>query len=254
MHEKVTYQINGCLFKIYNQMGNIWHEEVYEKALEHELRSKGMRVERQKKFEVFYFDRCVGNFRVDLLVDGKIIIEVKAADRISQLHKAQLLSYLKGFDKPIGVLANFGASSVENLTFPNYMKNTSLKRFEYDKIRLPQKERIKDFLLIGDRILTTLGPGYFHHIYRRSFFYELHNQNIDFDAVKELTAYYNNTNVGKKEVNFFRIGDLLLSTVAVKQLNVPILFKFRNYMRYLKCKRGLIFNFNSTTLDFRYFE
>ncbi|MDM8544843.1 GxxExxY protein [Desulfococcaceae bacterium HSG9] len=209
MYEETTYLINGCLFKIYNEIGNIWNEEIYEKVLEHELRSKGMRVERQKKFEVFYFDRCVGNFRIDLLVDGKIIVEVKAADRISQLHKAQLLSYLKGFDKQIGVLANFGASSVENMTFPNYMKNTSLKPFDYDKIRLPQKERIKDLLFIGDRILSTLGSGYFHHIYRSSFFYELRNQNIDFDSVKELTAYYNNRYWAHTVESFLSFSEIL---------------------------------------------
>ncbi len=253
MHEKTTYEINGCLFKIYNQMGNIWSEAVYEKALEHELRLKGKRVERQKKFEVFYFDRCVGNFRVDLLIDGEIIIEIKAVDRILPIHKAQLLSYLKGFDKPVGVLANFGAGSLEHMTFPNHMQNASFKKFDYDKIRLPQKERIKDLLFIANRILSTLGPGYFHHIYRRSFFYELRKQNVSFDAIRKLTAYYDRKPVGEKDVQFFRIGDLLLSTIAVKDFGEPILSKFKNYMRYLGCKRGLIFNFNSSTLDFRYF-
>ncbi|RLC15736.1 MAG: hypothetical protein DRI57_12400 [Deltaproteobacteria bacterium] len=69
MHEKLTYDINGCLFEVFRKLGNIWNEDTYESAAELELRACGMETERQKEFDVFYFDRRVGRYRIDLLVD-----------------------------------------------------------------------------------------------------------------------------------------------------------------------------------------
>jgi GxxExxY protein len=59
MHNNLTYQINGCLFTVYNQLKNIWNEKVYEDALQLQLQSQGLKAECQKKFEVFYFDSWV---------------------------------------------------------------------------------------------------------------------------------------------------------------------------------------------------
>jgi GxxExxY protein len=82
MHKPLTYAINGCLFKVYNAIGNIWSEDVYEKALESELRSQGLAVQRQKEFEVFYFDKRVGRYRTDLLVEDTVIVELKAVSHL----------------------------------------------------------------------------------------------------------------------------------------------------------------------------
>lgn len=95
MHDALTYAINGALFAVYNELGNIWQEEVYEQALQIELEAQGFRVERQKEFEVFYFDRRVGHYRIDLLVEDAVIVEIKAVPHTFPLHKAQLISYLK---------------------------------------------------------------------------------------------------------------------------------------------------------------
>ena len=72
--EPLTYAINGYLFTVYNALGNLWNEEVYEKVLESELSSQGLAVQRRKEFEVFYFDKRVGRYRMDLLVRDAVII------------------------------------------------------------------------------------------------------------------------------------------------------------------------------------
>jgi hypothetical protein len=77
---------------------------------------------------------------------------------------------------------------------------------------------------------------------------------VNFGVRKEVTANYHNQVLGTRDVNFFLLDDLLLSVVTVKKLDHLILLKFRNYIKHLGSKRGLIFNFNSTVLDFRYFE
>ena len=256
MYEDLTYTINGCLFSVYNTLGNIWKEEVYEKALHLELQSQGLQAERQKEFEVFYFDKRVGHYRVDLLVAENVIVEIKAVPEIFPLHQAQLISYLKGYNKPVGILSNFGGKSLEHQTFPNRLdlKNAVEDRFDYEKLTLTGKEKIKELLFMANRVFITLGAGYFHQIYRRALYHELKTAQIAFEVIKEVTAHYRDTLVGTREVNFFRVGDLLLSAVAVDELNQLILLKFRHYIKHLQCKQGLIVNFNATVLDFRYFE
>jgi GxxExxY protein len=181
MYEDLTYTINGCLFTVYNTLGNIWKEEVYEKALHLELLSQGLQAERQKEFEVFYFDKRVGHYRVDLLVEDAVIVEIKAVPDVFPLHQAQLISYLKGYNKPVGILVNFGGKSLEHQTFPNklHLKTPLRDDFDFDKIQLESKDEIKDLLLMANRILITLGAGYFHQIYRRAFYDELKQANVN---------------------------------------------------------------------------
>ena len=255
MNRDLTYTIIGCLFKVHNALKNIWAEEIYEKALASELRSRGLKTERQREFDVFYLDKNVGRYRLDLLVEDKVIIEVKVAPKILPLHQAQLISYLKGYDKPIGILANFGEKSLTHRTFPNKHPETPLEnRFDFDRIRIPGKKDIGELLFMANRILIILGPGYFHQVYRRAFYYEMKREGIRFRIAKDIFAKYENEIFGSKEVNFFIIEDMLLSVVAVRELNDTILSRFRNHTAYLELKRGLIFNFRSLCLDFMYFR
>ena len=256
MHENLTYKINGCIFKVYNTLGKIWNEDVYEQALQLELQTQGLQAERQKEFEVFYFDKRVGNYRIDIIVQDTVIIELKAVPEIIPLHQAQLISYLKGYNKPIGILANFASNMLYHKTFPNILaqKNALKDKFDFSKVQLKEKEKIRELLFIANRILTTLGIGYFSQIYRRAFYYELKSSGIEFEIIKEVTATYSEHVLSSKSVNFFIIGDLLLSVVAVQEITKLIIAKFDNYIKHLKCKRGLIFNFNAINLNYRYLE
>lgn len=256
MHEDLTYKINGCLFAVYNELKNIWKEEVYEKALHLELLAQGLKTERQKEFEVWYFEKRIGAYRIDLLVEDCVIVELKAVPESFPLHQAQLISYLKGFNKPVGILVNFGAASLEHRTFPNklHQKNAMQDNFDFDKIHLESKNEIKELLLMANRILVTLGPGYFHQIYRRAFYYELQQANVQFDVAKEVKAIYRQQELDSKEVRFFIIGDLLLSAVAVQSIDDLLLSKFQHYIRYYHLKRGLLVNFNALHLDFKYMK
>ncbi|MFP4309708.1 MAG: GxxExxY protein, partial [Desulfococcaceae bacterium] len=245
---------NGCLFNVHNALGNIWNEDVYEKALESEMTSQGLSVQRQKEFEVAYFDQKVGHYRTDLLVEDTVIVELKAVHRLLPLHRAQLISYLKGFGKPLGILANFGGASMEHATYPNKTerKKALTDQFDFEKIQMNGKEEIKDLLLMANRILVNLGPGYLHQIYRRALYWELKQSGVAFETAKTVIAKYRNEKVGEKAVNFFIIGNLLLSAVAAKELDNLIVSRFRNYIRHFHLKRGLIINFNAVHLDFRY--
>lgn len=90
-------------------------------------------------------------------------------------------------------------------------------------------------------------------MYRRALFYELRTAKIEVEVVKKATAEYRQQIVGSKDVYFFRVGDLLISAIAVNELTDELLAQFRNYIAHLHCQRGCIINFRALHLDFRYY-
>lgn len=105
----VTEQIIGCAFKVSNALGSGFLEKVYENALTIELLRVGLVVEQQKVLDVFYDGVLVGAYNADLIVNGEILLELKAVRAIDEAHQAQLLNYLKATGLRIGLILNFGS-------------------------------------------------------------------------------------------------------------------------------------------------
>jgi len=112
-HKKLTEQIIGCAYKVYNAMGFGFVESVYEKCVVIALRKAGLIVECQKAINVYYDGELVGEFIADLLVNDTIIVELKSVRQLVQAHEVQLVNYLVATGKPIGLLINFGESKVD---------------------------------------------------------------------------------------------------------------------------------------------
>jgi GxxExxY protein len=108
LHEEVTSKIIGSFFTVYNTLGHGFLEKVYENALVLELRRAGLFAEQQKKIEVFYGEERVGEYYADIVVEGDVILELKAAECLAPEHEAQLINYLKGTNIEVGLLLNFG--------------------------------------------------------------------------------------------------------------------------------------------------
>jgi GxxExxY protein len=109
----VTEKIIGSSYKVHNFLGTGHVEKVYENALAHELRRAGLFVKQQERFLVYYHGIIVGDCEVDLLINDRVIVEVKALSALSKAHEAQVLNYLKVAELRLGLLLNFGSSSVE---------------------------------------------------------------------------------------------------------------------------------------------
>jgi GxxExxY protein len=109
----ITYAINGAVFEVNKVLGPGFLEKVDENALLSELRSRGLSVENQTPIEVFYKDECVGEYFADILVEDKVIVELKTAERIEKIHEAQLLNYLKATGIQVGLLVNFRHEKAE---------------------------------------------------------------------------------------------------------------------------------------------
>jgi len=108
IHSDITKRIIKSFYSVYNKLGFGFLEKVYENAMMIELMSDGLYCEKQKPIKVYYKEKIVGEYYVDILVENKIIIELKASEGIVEEHELQLINYLKATDLEIGLLLNFG--------------------------------------------------------------------------------------------------------------------------------------------------
>jgi GxxExxY protein len=106
---ELTYQIRGAIWDVYNDLGPGLLESVYEEALCYELEQRGLKVERQKPVPIMYKGNVLKtDLRLDLMVEDKIIIELKSVEELKPVFYKQTKTYLKLMNKRIGLLVNFG--------------------------------------------------------------------------------------------------------------------------------------------------
>ena len=111
--EKLTYEINGAIFEVNRVLGAGFLEKVYENALLVELKNRGLKTEAQKPVTVHYKNEVVGEYFADIMVDGKIILELKTVKSLEKIHEAQILNYLKATGYKVGLLINFAYPKAE---------------------------------------------------------------------------------------------------------------------------------------------
>ena len=117
LYGDLTQNILGACFEVMNELGAGFLESVYEKALLVVLRERGLAVQSQVPISVMFRGDKVGEFIADILVEGKVIIELKAAKAIAPEHQAQLINYLKATGIEVGLLVNFGPTKLEYRRF-----------------------------------------------------------------------------------------------------------------------------------------
>jgi len=121
-YKEITDIILKSFYEVYNELGAGFLESVYETALNIVLTGYGIRVERQKDIPVSFRGNIIGNFNADLIVNERVIVEIKAVRSLDSAHEAQLINYLKATDVEVGLLLNFG-------------EKPKFKRFAYDNKR-----------------------------------------------------------------------------------------------------------------------
>jgi GxxExxY protein len=104
----LTDKVLKAFFKVYNTLGYGFAERVYENALVIELKKLGLQVEKQKEITVYYEGEVVGDYVADIVVNGVVMLELKAVRTLTEDHEAQLLNYLKATPVEVGLLLNFG--------------------------------------------------------------------------------------------------------------------------------------------------
>ncbi len=112
-HEDITHKIISSAYKVYNTLGFGFLESVYKKGMIIELAKDNLKVEAERPLKVYYDNQVVGDFFVDLFVEETVIVELKSVENLAKAHEVQLVNYLNGMKKDIGLLINFGPSGVE---------------------------------------------------------------------------------------------------------------------------------------------
>ena len=124
LYEELSSKILNACFEVINELGAGFLEFVYQNSLQIALRQKGLKVVAQFPLSVSFRNEIVGDFYADLLVEDKIIVELKAVSALAPEHQAQVINYLKATGLDVGLLVNFGRPKLE------------YKRLEKDKLRM----------------------------------------------------------------------------------------------------------------------
>jgi GxxExxY protein len=125
--EELTKKVIGCAFKVHNSLGSGFLEKVYENALRIELSRAGLGVEQQIPIQVYYQGEVIGDFVSDLLVEKRLIVKLKAIEKLTKLHEAQLVNYLTATGLDIGLLINFGKSVQIKRKYKNFKPKMNQK-------------------------------------------------------------------------------------------------------------------------------
>lgn len=113
LYSDLTYKVIGCAMEVHKELGAGFLEKVYENALILAFQEEGIIAESQKALKVKFHGVIVGEYCADIVVDDKILIEIKAVRAIAPEHKAQIINYLTATGIRVGLLINFGAASLE---------------------------------------------------------------------------------------------------------------------------------------------
>ena len=113
IEDDLTYKIIGCAMKVHSTLGNGFQEVIYQRALAIEFKKENLSFSREQEIPIFYDDEQIGKRRADFLVEGKVMVELKAVIKMEDAHLAQGLNYLVAYKMDKGLLINFGGVSLE---------------------------------------------------------------------------------------------------------------------------------------------
>ena len=122
--DEITYKINGCAMKVHRTLGNGFQEVIYQRCLAIELEKAQLNFGREIDQQIFYEGIEVGTRRADFVVEGKVIVELKAIINLEDVHLAQAKNYVVAYNFPMGLLINFGSTSLQfKKVFNSKIKN-----------------------------------------------------------------------------------------------------------------------------------
>ncbi|MCR9133262.1 MAG: GxxExxY protein [bacterium] len=113
LFKELTHRIIGCAMEVHSTLGNGFQEVIYQRCLAIELTNCGLNFHREFEMDIYYKSNHVGKRRADFLIEGKILLEIKALIQLEDAHLAQAMNYLEAYNLPIGLLINFGSKSLQ---------------------------------------------------------------------------------------------------------------------------------------------
>ncbi len=196
LHEDLTYKIRGILFSARKEIGLGHKEGIYQNVIEEKLKKIGLKFEREKTINVVYEDKKMGIYRPDFIIEDKVILELKSIPFIGNVEKQQALTYLRGSDYKIALLANFGSKDIQ------------IERFIHDSPRsLLQSAKSVLLLIVGD------GPEY------QNLKFKIENLKLQHNVIIEpwtddLISYYKTADLFLLTSNYEGYGRTVVEAAA----------------------------------------
>lgn len=128
IYPELSYQVMGVLFKVHNKLGSAYQEKYYQRAIKKELGYQNIPFEQEKQIKLVYETEKIGNYFLDFIIDGKIILETKAAPFIRKEWTNQVIAYLVSTELPLAIIANF---RTPKLTYKRYI-NPNIDKISSD--------------------------------------------------------------------------------------------------------------------------
>jgi GxxExxY protein len=254
VYPELSYKVQGAFFDVYNALhGFELSEEGWESALLIALADRGLSAERQVEYALRYKGYRIGRFFIDVLVEDKLLLELKVAEALLPIHKAQVITYLKVTGLELGILVNFGGLKLEYRRMPNYI---SARLADQTPPPTQQDEALLHAELTGSlrailyAVHRELGPGFMHMHYRRAVQIELRRGDLDYSVKKEVQIAYRGQLIETRETRLLVVENaVLLAPVAVRSITPKHKQRFRQYLKLFDLELGLIANFHSTSLE-----
>ncbi|GEM_PF-158287 len=261
LHEALSYKIRGTLFRVYNTLGPGFREETYKQAVKRDLLKTGLPIEVEKDIPIPYEDDpAIDIYRLDILVDKKILLELKALAEIHERFVAQTLSELLASKIELAMLVNFGSDPLEIRRLLNIHLNPAKK--ENRHVDIPQQPDLNDFTnqkivhkdlcyaLYGYfyKIYNTLGPGYRETTYEKAFIKELKAGGFSSATDKEIPIVYDNTVIDTHKIKLIVDDKIIVYVKAYSALDSHWKARLKSELRASDLELGLIVNFGSHPL------
>ena len=256
LHADLTYAIRAVLFHVGNRLWPGLPERDFQQAVDIGLTKQKIPHSLEKQFHVYYRGVEVGRYYCDVFVDRKVILELKVVPALTGLHRAQIISYLRVVGADVGLLVNSGGPKVEIERY-TYVYAQRRPDFTWE----PRPPGDPDLLyphLVGrlyeclHRVHYELGPGFFHHVYRRATQVELNEQHISFEFVREIPVFYEGEHLSTHNCRLLIVEDkIIVAAFAVREMSPAFDVRMRRYLHHFDQKLGLLANFHGERLDVR---
>jgi GxxExxY protein len=251
----LSYSVQGALYAVYNELHHLEiSEKGWESALLIALAERDVSAQRQVEYELCYKGYRIGRFFIDVLVDEKLLLELKVEGELLPIDVAQVITYLKVTGLRLGILANFGGDKLEFKRIPNFIRDRPASHTQVKAIRssdhLLYPELTGQLRAVLYEVHNELGPGFMHMHYRRATQIELRKRDTPYEVKKEITIRFRGQPIETRDTRLLIVDNkVLLAPIAVHEITSTLKGRFRQYLRLLDLQLGLIANFHAPSLE-----
>ena len=255
IYPNLSYTVQGAFYDVYNELRYLdLSEEGWESALMIALEVRELAAQRQVEYDLHYKGYRIGRFFLDVLVDDRLLLELKATDRLLSIDTSQVITYLKVTGLKLGILVNFGANRLKFERIPNFVSQRhaclSSQAAVQASDHLIYPELTGELRSTLYEVHGELGPGFMHMHYRRSAQIELRMRSIPFEMKKEVVIQFHGHPIETRETRLLIVDNkVLVAPIAVREITSKLRGRFRQYLRLFDLDVGLVANFHSPSLQ-----